>query len=173
MGIIHLPAPVNLFCGLLLAPTINPDTVETVLVQHYGPIVLRSAPIPFTQTTYYDREMGPGLTRQYIAFEPCIAMDTLADIKHTTNRLEAMWATAAGQRQVNLDPGYLDLAKVVLASTKDYAHRLYIGRGIFAEITLRYWHKSFQPWEWTYPDYRLPVTLDFFQTLRTLYKTRL
>ena len=172
MGAVRPPAQVKLFCALLVAPTISIREVETVLEQTYGTIVLRTAPLPFTQTTYYEREMGSHLTRLYVAFDPLISIATLATVKHTTNGLEAMWSTAQGQRRANIDPGYLDLAKVVLASTKDHSHRLYIGDGIFAEVTLRYRQRAFQPWEWTYPDYRVPATLAFFQQLRALYKTQ-
>jgi hypothetical protein len=173
MGTVRLPAPVQCFCALLIAPSIPWSDVETVLAQTFGALVLRSPPLPFTQTTYYEREMGNGLTRVYLAFDPLISMAELATVKHTTNRLEAIWAAPGGQRRVNLDPGYLDLAKVVLATTKDYAHRLYIGAGMFAEVTLHYRQKSFQPWDWTYPDYRLPTTLTFFNQLREHYKARL
>ena len=173
MGSVRPPAQVKLFCALLVAPAISLNEVETVLEQTYGTIVLRTAPLPFTPTTYYEREMGPYLTRLYVAFDPLISIAALATVKHTTNRLEAMWSTAQGQRRVNVDPGYLDLAKVVLASTKDHSHRLYIGDGIFAEVTLRYRQHTFQPWEWTYPDYRVPATLAFFQQLRERYKAQL
>ena len=173
MGTVHPPAQVKLFCALLVAPIISVHAIETVLVQTYGAMVLRTTPTPFTHTTYYEREMGPDLTRLYIAFDPLISIATLAAVKHTTNRLEAMWSTALGQRRINVDPGYLDLAKVVLASTKDHSHRLYIGDGIFAEVTLRYQRHAFQPWEWTYPDYREPATLAFFHQLREIYKAQL
>jgi len=173
MGTVRPPAQVQLFCALLVAPTIAVPEVETVLAQTYGAVVLRTPPMPFIQTTYYEREMGPHLTRLYMAFDPLISLAALATVKHTTNRLETMWSTARGQRRVNIDPGYLDLAKVVLASTKDHSHRLYIGDGIFAEVTLRYRQHAWQPWEWTYPDYRLPATLAFFHQLRELYKAQL
>jgi hypothetical protein len=172
MGTVHPAAQVKLFCALLVAPTIAVGDVEIVLSQTYGAIVLRSTPMPFTQTTYYEREMGSNLTRLYMAFDPLISIAALATVKHMTNRLEADWSTPQGQRRVNIDPGYLDLAKVVLASTKDQSHRLYIGDGIFAEVTLRYRQHAFQPWEWTYPDYRVPTTLTFFHQLRALYKTQ-
>lgn len=172
MGVITFPPPVKLFCGLLLSPTVALEEVEAALTPHYGPVVLRSPCFPFDQTIYYEDEMGRDLQRCYIAFEPLIDMAALAAIKQATNRLEMEFA-AAGQRRVNIDPGYVDMAKVVLASTKDHAHRLYIGAGIFAEITLRYWQKRFQFWEWTYPDYRLPVTLEFFHQLRNLYRLQL
>ena len=173
MGSVHRPAAVKLFCALLLAPSVSSVEVEEVLQRHFGTIILRSQPLPFTQTTYYTSEMGGALTRLFLAFAPLIPMGDLATIKHTTNALEATWATPAGQRRVNVDPGYLDLAKVVLATTKDHAHRVYIGAGLFAEVTLRYRQKTFQPWEWTYPDYRLPATHDFFSQLRDLYKAQL
>ena len=163
MGSVRPPAQVKLFCALLMAPTISLHEVETVLAQTYGTIVLRTTPLPFTQTTYYEREMGPHLTRMYVAFGPLIDIATLATVKHTTNRLEATWYTVQGQRRINIDPGYLDLAKVVLASTKDHSHRLYIGDGMFAEVTLRYRQHAFQPWEWTYPHYPLPPPPVFFQ----------
>ena len=173
MGTVSLPAQVKLFCALLVAPTLPLDEIETVLAETYGVIVLRSTPMLFTQTTYYEREMGANLTRLYVAFDPLVSIAALATVKHMTNRLESRWSAPQGQRRVNIDPGYLDLAKVVLASTKDYSHRLYIGDGIFAEVTLRYRQHTFQSWEWTYPDYRVPTTLTFFHQLRELYKRQL
>jgi hypothetical protein len=97
----------------------------------------------------------------------------LAAAKHLTNELERLWSMGGKHRQVNLDPGYLDLAKVVLATTKDYTHRLYIGAGMYAEVTLRYHRNSYQPWEWTYPDYREATALTFFNQLREVYKEQL
>lgn len=173
MGTVHPPAQVKLFCALLVAPTLPRDEIECALAETYGVIVLRSTLMPFTQTTYYEHEMGTNLTRLYVAFDPLVSIAELATVKHMTNRLEARWSTPQGQRRVNIDPGYLDLAKVVLASTKDHSHRLFIGDGIFAEVTLRYRQHAFQPWEWTYPDYRVPATLTFFHQLRTLYKRQL
>ena len=173
MGAIRIPSQVKPFCALLLAQSMAFDEVEDVLQHHFGAIVRCSERVPFTQTTYYNREMGEGLTRLYVAFDPLIHMVDLAVMKHTSNQLEAEWVSPSGHRLVNLDPGYLDLGKVVLASTKDHAHRLYVGEGIYAEVTLRYKHKQYQPWEWTYPDYRLPSTLAFFEQVRTFYKTQL
>jgi uncharacterized protein DUF4416 len=173
MGTVHPPAQVKLFCAILVAPIFPLDEIKTALAETYGVIVLCSTPMPFTQTNYYEREMGTDLTRLYVAFDPLVSIADLATVKHMTNKLEARWATPQGQRRVNIDPGYLDLAKVVLASTKDHSHRLYIGDGIFAEVTLRYRQHAFQPWEWTYPDYRAPATLTFFHQLRALYQRQL
>ncbi|MCZ6875235.1 MAG: DUF4416 family protein [bacterium] len=170
MGAINLPSPVKPFCAILMAPGIALADIEDGLQHQFGAIDLRSVPFPFTQTTYYEREMGVGLQRVYITFDALIGSTELIVMKHTTNRLEVEWATASGDRRVNLDPGYLDLAKVILASSKDHAHRLYLGAGIYAEITLRYTRKQFQAWDWTYPDYRLPATRAFFEQVREQYK---
>ena len=172
MGCVRPPMQVVYFCALLRAPSVPQAHVETVLEAHFGPIILRSAAIPFVQTTYYEREMGSGLTRAYLGFAPLRSMSDLAAVKHVTNRLETHWAIN-DRRSVNLDPGYLDHAKVVLVTTKDYSHRLYIGGGTYAEVTLHYRNKSYQSWEWTYPDYRQPVAIDFFNQLREVYKTQL
>jgi hypothetical protein len=173
MGQVQIPAPVKFFCGLLMGPTISQDEVEHTLEPVFGPVVSRSALMPFTQTSYYEREMGGLLVRCYVAFKPLRSVSELAEAKHLTNELENLWSVAGKHRQVNLDPGYLDLAKVVLATTKDYTHRLYIGAGMYAEVTLRYHHNSYQPWEWTYPDYRDATALTFFNQLREVYKAQL
>jgi hypothetical protein len=156
-----------------VAPEIPLADIEDRLQQQVAAIDLRSVPFPFTQTAYYEREMGAGLQRVYVSFDTLIGSAELIVMKHMTNCLEAEWATVLGRRRVNLDPGYLDLAKVVLASTKDHAHRLYLGAGIYAEITLRYSRKQFQAWDWTYPDYRLPSTRAFFEHVREQYKRQL
>lgn len=172
MGRVHPPMRVIYFCAILHAPSISQAAVETVLEAHFGPIILRSAAVPFVQTNYYEREMGSGLTRAYLGFAPLRHMSDLAAVKHATNQLETQWAVG-NCRLVNLDPGYLDHAKVVLVTTKDYSHRLYLGGGMYAEVTLQYRNRSYQPWEWTYPDYRQPVALNFFNQLREVYKTQL
>lgn len=172
MGRIRQPMLVIYFCALLRAPSVSQAEVETALEARFGPILLRSSDLPFTQTTYYEREMGTELMRTYLGFAPLRNMGDLAAMKHATNQLETHWAVG-DRRLVNIDPGYLDHAKVVLATTKDYSHRLYIGGGMYAEVTLQYRNKSYQPWEWTYPDYRQPVVLYFFNQLRDMYKTQL
>ena len=142
----------------------------------YGRIDQETALLPFAATRFYEREMGPALQRLFWSFEVLIAADALAGVKHETNALEQTYAMHAGQewrRRVNLDPGYVDLAKLVLATTKDRQHRLYLGRGIYAEVTLRFTGGRFVPWEWTYPDYRTPEYLAFFDAVRQRYRQQL
>ncbi len=147
------------------------------LQNRYGPTRLESPLFDFVETHYYDGEMGGGLKKQFFAFERLIEPATLAAIKLATNELEKVaaesseWAAAQTgvARPINLDPGYLNAGKWVLATTKDQAHRLYLGSGIFAEVTLRYEHGEFVPWPWTYPNYRRDDYRRFFNEARSEY----
>jgi hypothetical protein len=162
--------------GLILAREAPIMAVRRQLEATYGRIDRETVLLPFVATHFYEREMGPALQRLFWSFEALIAADTLTGIKHQTNAMERTYALAAGQswrRQVNLDPGYVDLAKLVLATTKDRQHRLYLGRGIYAEVTLRFTGGRFVPWEWTYPDYRTPEYLTFFDAVRRRYRQQL
>lgn len=156
----------KLFFGLLAHSV---DLIEEVCrrVQlDFSPITLRSEAIPFTHTGYYAHEMGSDLLRQWVATDDQIYVDELPAVKLLTNRLERVYASARGRR-VNIDPGYLTLSKVVLATTKDYDHRVYVRDGIFEEVTLHYRRQSgYEPWPWTYPDYRSDTALAFFARLR-------
>jgi len=124
----------------------------------------------FNHTDYYAAQMGTNLKRKFISFSKAIPIQELYRIKLYTNRLETRFLMAK-LRQVNIDPGYLDLAKLVLATTKDYAHRIFLGKGIFAEIALTYRANSFSPNEWTYPDYRSKEYIDIFNQIRKLYNS--
>src|SRR5262245_16596881 len=158
--------------GLILARVAPLVAIRQQLEAAYGRIDLETEPSPFVATHYYEREMGPALQRLFWSFEALIAPDALTGIKCETNAMERTFALADGQgwrRRVNLDPGYVDLAKLVLATTKDRQHRLYLGQGIYAEVTLRYTGGRFVPWEWTYPDYQTPDYLAFFDTVRRRY----
>jgi hypothetical protein len=142
----------------------------------FGPVAEASPPFDFNQTTYYEATMGPGLRKQFLAFRDLVAADALAAVKRHTNALEEELARAGTYpepRPLNLDPGLLTLGKFLLATTKDQAHRVYLRDGIFAEVTLRYHAGAFEPWPWTYADYRQPAVLATFQGLRELYRRRL
>ncbi len=176
MGAITTPLPVKAIIGVL---TVDPNllsTVYTELTHRLGPIDYMSALMPFTSTAYYEAEMGSDIQRQFISFERLIDAGTLAEMKVFTNNVEQAFAVKKSEgdaRRVNLDAGYICLAKLVLASTKDHAHRIYLSDGIFAEITLRFYRKTFQPWEWSYPDYRLPTYIAIFNHIRKIYRKQL
>jgi len=153
MGVASEAQPVKLIVGMLSGDEALFDDAERCLSAHFGPADDRSAVLRFDATTYYDEEMGFNLLRKFLAFARLIQPDALPDIKRHTNDLEAELAVG-GRRRINLDPGYISAGKLVLATTKDWQHRLYLGRGIYGEVTLRFRRGSFEPWEWTYPDYR-------------------
>lgn len=176
MGEAIEPQPAKLIMGVIVARGVPSGEVCTSLEASFGKIDLETALLPFVATRYYEREMGPQLQKVLWSFESLIAPDTLAGIKRATNTLErafAAWDGQAWRRRVNLDPGYVDLAKLVLATTKDREHRLYLGQGIYAEVTLRFTGGHFVPWAWTYPDYRTSEYLTFFEAVRWRYRKQL
>jgi len=125
---------------------------------------------PFGFTDYYEAEMGRGLFRHFVAFKDLIPIPRLPDIKISTNYLEDRLAGPGGRRRINIDPGYLCLHHVILATTKGYTHRPYLRDGIYADLTLIYRDKSFQALEWTYPDYGQEDAILLFNQLRKKYK---
>jgi len=139
-----------------------------LLKKRFGRIDFQSEALDFTCTGYYEKEMGAGLKRRFVCFSRPVPMESLYRIKLYTNRIEKKFM-ASGARKVNIDPGYLDSAKLVLASTKDYAHRVYLRKNIFAEIALSFRKDSFSPNDWTYPDYRSEEYIAIFNKIRKLH----
>lgn len=172
MGQIQKTRPVKLFVGLLARQAELLPAAEKILVRKFGPVDCRSPIWPFTWTDYYRRELGSDIKRQFIGFLKLIKPDSLAGCKIFTNNVETRLSDKQGRR-LNIDPGYLDQAKVVLATTKDFTHRLYQSRGIWAEVTLHYVRDAWQIWPWTYPDYATAEYQRFFTCLRELYQKQL
>jgi len=137
------------------------------VVHEFGEIDAQSPMFDFDFTSYYAPEMGDHLKKQFFSFDKLIRPDRLPDIKLWTNELEEQYAVD-GKRQVNLDPGYLAAEKIVLATTKNFSHRLYLGKGIYGDVHFQYVNGNFRSCEWTYPDYRQPHALDFFKLTRKL-----
>jgi len=164
----HAPEPVTLVVGMLAAKPRLFELAEAELIARHGPVDLRSPLIDFTFTDYYAGEMGPDLKRRFISFARPVDPGDLAAVKLATNELERRLAAAdrSVPRPVNLDPGYICGSKLVLASAKDRAQRIYLGHGIYAEITLEYRGRRFRPVETTYPDYRSPEYIAFFTKVR-------
>ena len=172
MGKTREPQKVKIFIGLLIAELSLLPQVRRLLEEKLGTIDLSSQVLDFNYTDYYEAEMGTGLKRVLLGFSDLVTPDRVVDIKLYTNKLEQ--TLSEGERRlVNLDPGYLTAAKVVLATTKDYAHRLYLGSGIYGEVTLVFHSKQFQPLAWTYPDYQSEAYHEFFRQLRSKYVMQL
>jgi len=161
--------PVKLIVGMLSAYPGALAEAEGLLADPLGPVDVRSDLFAHAFTEYYRDEMGHPLVRYFVAFERLCRPQDLPGIKRFTNEVEDRLA-ARGEwpvaRPVNLDPGYLTPAKLVLASTKDHAHRLYLGEGIYGELTLRYVRGAWRTHDWTYPDYRTPEYHAFFDRVR-------
>jgi hypothetical protein len=142
----------------------------------YGPLALVGIPYRFNQTAYYEQTMGTDLLKQLVAFERLVQPDCLPLVKNHTNSLEEQLAAAdrhAEPRPLNIDPGMLSLGKFQLATTKDQAHRIYLGAGIFAEVTLRFEAGQWEPWPWTYADYRQACVRTFLLQARDYYREQL
>jgi hypothetical protein len=177
MGEIHDPSPVLLIFAASSRYGEALGWARQRIAERHAPVALVSEAFDFTETDYYVATMGTGLKKQFIACETPIDPGLLSEIKRDTNALEIEYAALGRHpepRPLNLDPGYITPAKLVLASTKDHAHRLYLHDGIYAEVTLSYQHHCWQALPWTYPDYRRDDYQRFFlECRRLLLATRL
>lgn len=164
--------PAKLICGILYQSTVELNRLNAELTSRFGPIDLKSQSFPFDFTDYYQDEMGKNLVKQFYSFEKMIMPDSLADMKNATIDIEGDFSSQ-NRRTVNIDPGYLEESKLVLASTKNFSHRIYLKDGIWAEVTLRYEKGDFVAHPWTYPDYAQFLAIEFLKMVREKYKTQL
>ncbi|MBD3315143.1 MAG: DUF4416 family protein [Chitinivibrionales bacterium] len=166
MGTACDPAPAKLFLAIMASTPAQSDQALTAFCERWGMTDLHFGPIPFNFTDYYTKEMGPTLQKVFYAFTQPIKRDSLSAIKCVTNDIEEGFRTTDGARTVNLDPGYLTNEKLVLASTKDFYHRIYLGAGIYAEVTLHYRQGKWRHFSWTYPDYKTEGVQRFLEKAR-------
>jgi hypothetical protein len=162
------PRPAKLVLGLFLQDKELLAPLAEELEAAFGPLDLVSPWIPFNFTLYYEKEMGAPLFRRMLAFSPLIAQDRLPEVKLATNAMEQT-RTVDGRRRVNIDPDHLLLERFVLATGKNYSHRIYIGQGIYADLTLIYRWGAFQALPWTYPDYADQPLRRFLLAVRSRY----
>ena len=165
---------VCLICGMLSAFPELFGRAAQLLSERFGQVSRESDVLPFDYTDYYRAQMGENIMRKFVTFERPFDPATLAEAKLWTNGLEEQFARPElpVARPINLDPGYVTLSKLVLATTKDHAHRIYLGQGIYAEVTLTFVRGAFQPLPWTYPDYRTQAYRTFFEQVRTDFLAR-
>jgi hypothetical protein len=172
----HAPEPFMLVVAMFSRHETALAWARSRLEKAFGPVALSSPSFDFTQTSYYEATMGPHLRKELFAFEKLVPADGLAAIKLHTNNLEKAIRESdaySEKRPLNLDPGALSLGKFSLATTKDQAHRVYLGQGVYAEPTLRFQDGTFACWPWTYADYREPVVVQFLNAARELYRREL
>ena len=169
MGEVKEHKPVKLVIGMFTNRLGLFEEALKVLKKRFGPVDYESPLLPFNKTDHYEEEFGKDLKRKFYSFKKLIKAEDLPKIKIFTNSLEKKFGDKRGNRLINLDPGYFTSAKLVLATTKDYQHRIYYGKGIYGEVTLRYKKEGFIPWEWTYPDYRTKKYIKIFNHIRKIY----
>jgi hypothetical protein len=163
------PNPVKYIVGVLASDDRCLSAAREAVATEFGPLDLASDIWPFDQTSYYREQTGSTILRQFVCIERLGHPGELAAIKHRTNRIERDLAQALAMpvpRPVNLDPGIIEPAKLVLATTKNYSHRIYIGMKMYAEVTLVFDRGAWCPLPYTYPDYRQQSYFDFFSEVR-------
>jgi hypothetical protein len=168
MGRIGVPKPVKLIMSLISSDDRLLNQVIAVLMERSGEVDFTSDILPFDFTEYYTEEMGEGLFRRLVTFLPLIPREKLVWIKRETNEIEEQFAVE-GKRRVNIDPGYICAEHLILATTKGYTHRPYLGEGIHADLTLIYREGQFRPLDWTYPDYASSQVREILQGVRKRY----
>jgi len=177
MGTIKPPRKVKLLVGILSEDRDLVQRARQLLCKCFGDTDFSSDYYPFDASDYYEEELGENPEKSFLSFDQLIRPDGIVEVKRETNELEKQichdLALPHDLRPVNLDPGYMSLSKLVLATTKDFSHRIYIQRGIYAEVTLRYRDGNWQSWPWTYPDYASGIYSNFFTQMRERLKDQL
>ena len=168
MGKINEPLKVKLIIGILAVKELATEEVKKMVQDNFGAVDGCSEIIPFNFTDYYEKGMDKNLTRFWLSIEKLISPEELSGIKVKSNQIED-GLTVNGKRKLNLDPGYLTAAKLILASTKDYSHRIYLDKGIYAEVTLIYQNGEFTFLPWTYADYKSLTALNFLKKSREIF----
>ncbi len=170
MWTLNKPEPVKLIVGILAADADCLQTGRTAICGEFGDADFVSDIWPFTQTDYYKGQAGEHILRQFVTINKLVDPGQLAGIKHKTNEMEQTLAVELGMdlpRPVNLDPGIMEPSKLVLASTKNFSHRIYIGDNMYAEVTLTYSKGQWEPYRYTFADYKQTAYHEFFSTVRS------
>lgn len=164
-----VPEPVKLMASVFSqAQELIVEVIER-LSKKFGKTDFISEIFPFGFTSYYEREMGKGLVRRLFTFDKMVLPHRLPYIKLYTNKIKERFSDRQGKRRVNIDPGYISLSHLILATGKGYAHRPYLRDGIYADLTLIYKDTSFRALDWTYPDYRSEEIIELMNTVRRKY----
>ncbi|MGB8952827.1 MAG: DUF4416 family protein [Candidatus Aminicenantales bacterium] len=167
----HAFSSVKLVCGIISSRETYFRSAEEHLVRIYGPLDHKSQSFDFNLTDYYEKKMGKNLKREFLSFGRLISPDQLSEIKIRTNALEEEIQKEFQEklRAVNLDPGYLTRAVLVMATAKDFAHRIPLQKGIYAHLEFLFTKTGIRILEWTYPDYKQEACQKFFLDIRKMY----
>lgn len=167
------PNPGKLFLSILSSrwESFRPGLLDN-LEQDFGRADYLSDLIAFTETSYYDQELDTPISRRILTFKPLVELDALADIKLGTNKLEQRFKIG-GKRTFNLDPGIITMERLVLATGKNFTHRIYLSRGIWADLTLIYTKGDWKDLDWTFPDYSSEKIKKHLRIIRSRYHEQL
>lgn len=172
MGNIRPAGRVKLITGLISNDAALFDKARRILEKKFrNKVDFESDILDFVHTDYYNEEMGRNLKRRFLSFKREVPLKNVENAKLISNKIEKKFSLNS-KRAINIDPGYLDLSKLVLFSTKDYSHRIYVGNGIFAEVTLHFKNDTFNAWPWTYPDYKSESYISIFNSIREIFKNK-
>jgi hypothetical protein len=167
------PSPCLYFVAITTSLPELWEKVINELKKELGKVLLYSETYNFSEfTSYYEKEMGKNLLKKFYFFEKLRNPDFLINLKHICYEIEKEFSKE-GKRKVNVDPGYITLSKLVLATFKDFSHRIYLGQNVFAEVTLIYQHKNFVELPWTYRDYKQKEVIEIFKKAREILKEKL
>ncbi len=169
---IQLPLPVKFIIGFIYSTEDVYKASKKILEKKFGPIDFQSRCIDFAFTDYYTKEMGQPLFRKFLSFKKLQKCEKAVTDKLFCIKLEKKYAIG-GRRTINIDPGYLNEAKLVLTTTKDFSHRIHLGKGVYAEVTLRFENKCFSELPTTFPDYRTKEYKDIFNSIRKIYRDQI
>jgi len=172
MSKLNQPPPVLFFIAFIFSESAGMISCIEDLEAEFGVLSFSSKELEFQHSDYYEAEMGKNLKRMVIGFKNLIERDKLVEIKIFTNSLEEKYSSDE-RRTINIDPGYIAEEHLILATGKGFYHRPYIGKGVYADLTLVYQQNRFRPLEWTYPDYALEEMINIFHELRNIYTEKL
>ena len=179
MGEVFQQRPVMLIAAVISRFEEAFDWTRNETTSDWGKIEIESPRFDFVETGFYAETMGEDLKKQFFAYSQLIDPAKIAAAKVAANAWERKFAATSDwpvARPLNIDPGYITEAKLVLATTKDRDHRIYLQQGIFAEVTLHYHDRQWRGDRWTYPDYQRTDFQEFFtqcrQLLRQMYRNQ-
>jgi len=172
MSQLKKPKPVKLIMSIIYKKEEIFNCALEDIIKTFGQTDFTTEILPFDFTDYYYKEMGSLLNRRFMSFLKLMAPEALPKIKIETNQIELKYSINSN-RQVNIDPGYISAERLVLATGKNFTHRIYLNDGVYADLTLIYQNKNFRPLPWTYPDYATPKIREIFKQIRENYLLQL
>ena len=166
--------PVKLIVGLISSKPSQFISVKSILEKKFGEVDKETPLLDFSHTGYYEEEFGKNLKRKFLSFKDLIPLKKNYAIKLYTIKIEKKLSeNSTRSRTINIDPGYISPSKLVLFTTKNRSHRIYVDKGIYGDLELMFIKKSFRPLEWTYPDYGTEEYIDFFNSVRAVYMSQI